>query len=149
MISDDGSLNNSSIWNLTLTTGEINSEELKNKDIIEKVRILKEKSTIRENQILEQYISNGTFNFDKRKDYLLKMIFDEIFVFNPNEFCITQADVQRYRKIENILISQNDIELMDELKKDGKNFELKLASDPSLERLHDRWCSYITMTENG
>lgn len=149
LISDNGSLNNSSIWNLTLTTGEINSEELKNKDIIEKVRILKEKSTIRENQILEQYISNGTFNFDKRKDYLLKMIFDEIFVFNPNEFCITQADVQRYRKIENILISQNDIELMDELKKDGKNFELKLASDPSLERLHDRWCSYITMTENG
>ncbi|KIR02753.1 hypothetical protein P261_01568 [Lachnospiraceae bacterium TWA4] len=39
--SDDGSLQNSSIWNLTLTTEEINAEELKNKDILAKIQILK------------------------------------------------------------------------------------------------------------
>ena len=31
LVSDDGNINNSSIWNLTLTSEDINSEKLKNK----------------------------------------------------------------------------------------------------------------------
>lgn len=142
LISDDGSLNNSSIWNLVLTTEEINSEELKNKDIIEKIRILKETSTIKQNQTLGQYILNGKFDFDSRKADLLSIIFDEIFVFNPDEFNITKDDVKHYREIERIAESKKDIELKNELKKDGKNFQFKLENDPNLKELYNRWCTY-------
>ena len=37
--SDDGTLENSSIWNITLTNEEINSNILKNKPILEKIEI--------------------------------------------------------------------------------------------------------------
>lgn len=142
LISDDGSLNNSSIWNLVLTTEEINSEELKNKDIIEEIRILKETSTIKQNQTLGQYILNGKFDFDSRKADLLSIIFDEIFVFNPDKFNITKDDVKHYREIERIAESKKDIELKNELKKDGKNFQFKLENDPNLKELYNRWCTY-------
>lgn len=142
LISDDSSLENSSIWNLTLTTEEINSEELKNKNIVEKIKILKEKSTIRENQCLEKYISNGVFDSNERKIDLLNIIFEEIFVFKPNEFNITQYDIDNYRNIEKIIKSEKDAELMEKLKIYGTNFEVKLQNDPSLKELYDKWCLY-------
>ena len=55
LVSDDGSMNNASIWNLTLTSEEINSEKLKNKSINDKIKILKENSSIRLNLALEKY----------------------------------------------------------------------------------------------
>lgn len=67
LLSDDGNLNSASIWNLTLTSEDINSEKLKDKPVLDKVRILKENSSIRLNLCLDKYIENEEFNFDKRK----------------------------------------------------------------------------------
>lgn len=139
LISDDGSPERSSVWNLTLTSEEINAEELKNKNIIEKVNILKDKSTIKENQKLEVYLENGIFNFEKRKEDLITIIFDEIFVFNPSVFRITKDEIQRYKDIESIIKSAEDYELMQFLKEEANNFEIKLNNDPKMRELKLRW----------
>ena len=139
LISDDGSPERSSVWNLTLTSEEINAEELKNKNIIEKVNILKDKSTIKENQKLEVYLENGIFNFEKRKEDLITIIFDEIFVFNPSVFRITKDEIQRYKDIESIIKSAEDYELMQFLKEEANNFEIKLNNDPKMRELKIRW----------
>lgn len=139
LLSDDGSPEHSSIWNLTLTSEEINSEELKNKNIIEKVNILKEKSTIKENQSLQVYLGNDTFNFDKRKEDLIEIIFDKVFVFNPSVFKITKDEIQRYKDIESIIKSTEDYELMQLLKEEGYHFERKINNDPKMSELKIRW----------
>ncbi len=140
--SDDGSTENSSIWNLSLTTEYINSEVLKDKSIFEKVRILKEISDIKINQTLEKYIEDQTFNLTKRKEDMINIIFDEIFKFNPNIFNISKSDIQIYNKNRNIIISNNDTELLEQLELWGKKFEKVLESDPKLKNLHERWIEY-------
>lgn len=149
LISDDGSLNNSSIWNLTLTTAEINSEELKNKNIEDKIKILKDKSTIKENQTLDRYFVGDIFDFDRRKSDLLSIIFDEVFIFNPSVFNITKDDVKQYRDIESIANSKKDIGLMEALKLHGKNLIVKMEHDPDLSELYNRWCAYAAGTGTG
>lgn len=141
--SDDGSLDNSSIWNLTLTTDQINSEELKNKEIKEKINILREKSTIRINQNLDKYLINGIFDFNKRKSDFLDLIFGEIFTFEPNTFNISKEEISLYKKQEKLLIKNNDPELMSILKENGTMFLKKLESDPKLKNLYDRFNNYI------
>ena len=137
--SDDGTLNNASIWNLTLTTAEINSDELKDKDIIDKINILKEKSTIKENQCLDKYLNGYNFDFDKRKKDLLNTMFENIFRFEPEQFGITKNDINTYRRNQHLLEIGKDFELLDLLKKLGTNFEVKLRNDPSLSELSNRW----------
>lgn len=141
--SDDGSLDNSSIWNLTLTTDQINSEELKNKEIKEKINILREKSTIRINQNLDKYLINGIFDFNKRKSDFLDLIFGEIFTFEPNTFNISKEEISLYKKQEKLLIKNNDPELMSILKENGTMFLKKLENDPKLKNLYDRFNNYI------
>lgn len=140
--SDDGSLDNSSIWNLTLTTDQINSEELKNKEIKEKIKILKEKSTIRINQNLDEYLINGVFDFNKRKSDFLDLIFDEIFTFEPDTFNISKEEISLYKKYEKLLIKNNDSELVSILKENGTMFLKKLENDPKLKNLYDRFNNY-------
>lgn len=140
--SDDGSLENSSIWNLTLTTDQINSEELKNKEIKEKIKILKEKSTIRINQNLDKYLINGVFNFNKRKSDFLDLIFDEIFTFEPDTFNISKEEISLYKKYEKLLMKNNDSELVSILKENGTMFLKKLENDPKLKNLYDRFNNY-------
>lgn len=132
LINDDGTMENSSIWNLTLTSADINANKLKNKDIIEKIKILKEESTIKENQKLSKYINNGEFNFENRKKELINCIFDNVFYFNKNVFNMTKEDIKRYRDLEKILVSKNEIELLNLLKEHGILFEKKINLDPKL-----------------
>ena len=54
--SDNGSNDNSSIFNLTLTSATINAEKLKNKPVIEKIDILSKESTIVYNKNLRSFI---------------------------------------------------------------------------------------------
>ena len=140
--SDDGSVDNSSIWNLTLTTDQINSEELKNKEIKEKIKILKEKSTIRINQNLDEYLINGVFDFNKRKSDFLDLIFDEIFTFEPDTFNISKEEISLYNKYEKSLMKNNDSELVSILKENGTMFLKKLENDPKLKNLYDRFNNY-------
>lgn len=140
--SDDGSLDNSSIWNLTLTTDQINSEELKNKEIKEKIKILKENSTIRINQNLDEYLINDVFDFNKRKSDFLDLIFDEIFTFKPDTFNISKEEISLYKKHEKLLMKNNDYELMSILKENGTMFLKKLENNPKLKNQCDRFNNY-------
>lgn len=121
LIGDDGYTDNSLIQNLTLTTSNINSDELQNKDIRQKLDILKKQSTIKKNQQLEEYwIDNNGFDFLKRKSDLLDLIFDNVFRFDTNIFNLTKNDVDEYfNRYEKILKIDNK-ELLEILRQQGK-----------------------------
>lgn len=138
LLSDDGSLENSSIWNLTLTSENVNSNKLKNKQISEKIGILSEQSTIRNNQNLSKYLSNNTFDFVKRKEELLDELFDSIFLFRPDVFNIKEEDIDNYNRIKKILVDNKDEQLLDVLKLTGTRFETELSNNPSMKE-----CCYI------
>lgn len=143
LLSDDGNLNSASIWNLTLTSEDINSEKLKDKPVLDKVRILKENSSIRLNLCLDKYIENEEFNFDKRKKDIINIIFDEVFVFDKTIFGITKEDIKKYKFQHDFLEHKvKDLELLEILKKHGKMFEIKLNNDPSLATCKERWNKY-------
>lgn len=145
LISDNGSISNASIWNLTLTSEDINSEKLKNKAVNEKVKILKENSSIRLNLALDKYIENEEFNFDKRKVDIINAIFDDIFTFDKTIFEINNNDIIKYRDQYDFLKNKTkDFELLEILKKYGINFEIKINKDPKLAIYKERWNSYIS-----
>lgn len=130
LIGDDGYTDNSLIQNLTLTTSNINSDELQNKDIRQKLDILKK------NQQLEEYwIDNNGFDFLKRKSDLLDLIFDNVFRFDTNIFNLTKNDVDEYfNRYEKILKIDNK-ELLEILRQQGKNFYQNISNDPKLSNL--------------
>lgn len=136
LIGDDGYTDNSLIQNLTLTTSNINSDELQNKDIRQKLDILKKQSTIKKNQQLEEYwIDNNGFDFLKRKSDLLDLIFDNVFRFDTNIFNLTKNDVDEYfNRYEKILKIDNK-ELLEILRQQGKNFYQNISNDPKLSNL--------------
>ena len=142
LLPDDGSVYNSSIWNLTLTSQEINADELKTKPIIEKINILSNRSTIKSNQNLKQYILDDNFDFERRKKDLLDKIFNKIFVFEPGVFHTSKNNIDEYMNFEKLLKDKKDEELLSVLKKNGNYFETHLESNPSLKDLNDRWKSY-------
>lgn len=145
LISDNGSISNASIWNLTLTSEDINSEKLKNKAVNEKVKILKENSSIRLNLALDKYIENEEFNFDKRKVDIINAIYDDIFTFDKTIFGINNNDIKKYRYRYDLLKNKTkDFELLEILKKYGINFEIKINKDPKLAIYKERWNSYIS-----
>ena len=150
LLSDDGSINNASIWNLTLTSEDINSEKLKNKEIEEKVQILKDYSSIRLNKELDKYIKNKEFDFDARKKDIINTIFDKIFVFDKTIFGITKEDIKKYKYQYNILANKiKDINLLKILRENGKNYEIKLSNDPSLSEYKELWNKYIQNSEQN
>lgn len=125
--SDDGSNDNSSIFNLTLTSSEINAEKLKNKPVLEKIKILSEESSIFYNKNLGTYVINGSFNFSKRKEDLLNQIFD-YFKFDTQCLGLTLYDVQQYFSLlDQISINSNLTNLLMET---GRNFKATLFNDP-------------------
>ena len=142
LLPDDGSVYNSSIWNLTLTSQEINADELKTKPIIEKINILSNRSTIKSNQNLKQYILDDNFDFERRKKDLLDKIFNKIFVFEPGVFHTSKNNIDEYMNFEKLLKDKKDEELLSVLKKNGNYFETHLESNQSLKDLNDRWKSY-------
>ena len=142
LFSDDGTVENSSIWNITLTSEEINSEKLKNKNVIEKIRILKEESSIKENQTLSKYIHDGKFDILSRKNDLVKIIFDKIFKFDVSIFFLTENDVKRYKELEEIFIKNDETELLKLLKEKGKSFDMSIHNDPKLTELNHRFQKY-------
>ena len=139
LVSDDGNINNSSIWNLTLTSEDINSEKLKNKSINDKVKILKENSSIRLNLELDKYIENEEFNLDKRKEDIINVIFDDIFIFDKTIFDIDENDINIYKMQYDILENNNNTKLLELLKKHGKLFGKKINNDPKLSMYKEEY----------
>lgn len=148
LVSDDGSMKNASIWNLTLTSEDINSEKLKNKSVNDKIKILKENSSIRLNLTLEKYFENEEFNFDKRKEDIINFIFDDVFIFDKMVFGINDSDIKKYKEQHDFLGNRiKDLELLEILKKYGKLFEIKINNDPSLAEYKERWNNYISSND--
>ena len=54
-------------------------------------------------------------------------------------FRITKDEIQRYKDIESIIKSAEDYELMQFLKEEANNFEIKLNNDPKMRELKIRW----------
>lgn len=136
LIGDDGYTDNSLIQNLTLTTSNINSDELQNKDIRQKLDILKKQSTIKKNQQLEEYwIDNNGFDFLKRKSDLLDLIFDNVFRFDTNIFNLTKNDVDEYFNRYKKILKIDNKELLEILRQQGKNFYQNISNDPKLSNL--------------
>ncbi|EMB82029.1 hypothetical protein [Streptococcus mutans] len=120
--------------NLTLTTAEINSDDLRNKDLSTKLEILADKSTIRSNQKLKNYLNeNGDFDFESRKNDILNQLFQSVFVFNPYLFHINECNTKEYFEIYKFLEEKDQQELLDLLRKSGKNFKNVLRNDPDLK----------------
>ena len=133
LLCDDGYTDNSLIQNLTLTSSEINSDELKDKGLLDKLDILESRSTIKSNQNLKSYLDEqGVFDFIRRKDDLLDIIFNDVFHFDPACFNLTEKDVENYFKTYDLLVENKQENLISILREKGKNFEVVLRSDPRL-----------------
>lgn len=130
--SDDGSNDNSSIFNLTLTSSEINAEKLKNKPVVEKIRILSQESSIIYNQKLGAYVINGKFDFSKRKEDLLNQIFD-YFKFETKCLGLTQNEVQEYFSLLDQVSMNSDLTNL--LMQTGRNFKATLYNNPKYSDL--------------
>lgn len=144
---DNGYSDNSLLQNLTLTSSEINSEELRNKTLNEKIAILKNKSTIKGNQNLEEYWDDKKgFDFESRKANMLSSIFDDVFNFDPSLFNITEEQVQVYFGDYGLISKKGNSELLDILKKHGNQFSKVLSNDPKLAPYKDNYerirCQY-------
>jgi hypothetical protein len=130
--SDDGANDNSSIFNLTLTSSEINAEKLKNKPVVEKIRILSQESSIIYNQKLGAYVINGKFDFSKRKEDLLNQIFD-YFKFETKCLGLTQNEVQEYFSLLDQVSMNSDLTNL--LMQTGRNFKATLYNNPKYSDL--------------
>lgn len=130
--SDNGTVENSSIQNLTLTSASINSDKLQNKPVSEKVRLLSKKSSIVYNQQLQKYITNDVLNFSQREEDLLNEIFD-YFKFDPNCLGIDKEECNEYFKLLKKL--SNHPKLYQLLLSTGKNFDIVLFNNPSYSDL--------------
>ena len=132
--SDNGSNDNSSIFNLTLTSATINAEKLKNKPVIEKIDILSKESTIVYNKNLKKYISNDKFDFSKRKDDLCEEIF-RYFKFTSCCLGVTKEEVEQYFLTLKKVLDYD--ELKELLCETGSNFEKVLFFNPKYQHLKE------------
>lgn len=134
LISDNGHEPSIFLWNLTLTSEMLNNS-LGNRPIEEKISILKNQSSIRANQMLDLYMEDQDFNFDRRRRDLLDNIFNHVFVLEPNIFHLTSDDVEKFNHIESVLKEANELDLLNLLYKYGKNLKQKLINCPEYENL--------------
>ena len=125
LLNDDGSVRNSSIYNLTLTSGEINSNELKNRGLVEKIGILKSQSSVIANQKLDEYLSN-------------------VFKYEGSPFGYTKEMVDGYLKMKRAL--QSDEELLAVLLERGMNIQAYLSNNPAMQDAYNRFLTLCGTT---
>ena len=143
LVSDNGNTQNAEVQNLVLTSEEINSIDLSNKSITEKVAILKEKSNIAINKELDKYIdhSSGQFDFLKRSDDLTNLVFTKLFYFDKSLFGIKEADIVEY--FAKLDLVKDDVELTKLIIETGISFYKKLSKDPKLVDMLNRYNSMV------
>lgn len=139
LTSDDGTSKTSPIWNLTLTNSDINSRLLQDKCIKEKIDILNEESSIKENRNLKCYLEKNEFNFEKREEDMLKILFEKIFKLNLKVFNISDEDISEYKQNEKIIKEHPELKKL--LKKYGNKFEIKINNDPKLIKEREQFIS--------
>lgn len=138
LLNDDGGRQNSSLSNLTLTSEEINSEDLKNKQIKAKLEILAEQSSIKANQMLHEYLMDDeSFNSLNRKNDITNQMFNHVFSFNPKCFNLKYTDIENYFIDKKLL--ESDDELLGILLEKGSKFQIYLQNDPSKKECYKRY----------
>jgi uncharacterized protein with ParB-like and HNH nuclease domain len=138
LLNDDGSLRNSSIYNLTLTSGDINANELKNKQIAEKVKILEEKSSIVANRKLKTYLDEeGNYLEEQRKADLKEAAVHSVFQYKESPFGFTKEMVSDYFKMKQEL--HDDSELLNVLLEKGINIRIYLSHNPVMKDAYNRF----------
>lgn len=70
--------------------------------------------------MLDLYMEDQGFNFDRRRHDLLDDLFNHVFVLKPNIFHLTSEDVERFNYIESVLKEANELDLLNLLYKHGK-----------------------------
>ena len=128
LYSDDGYTDNSLLSNLTLTTSTINSDELADKGIEEKINVLKEKSSIKANLNLDKYLVNGEFDRTSRGKDIRNELYQNCFNFDKDIFALKKSDIDKYKKTKNVIGGTPELEAL--LFSSGKYFEEKLEKDP-------------------
>ncbi|NLL72702.1 MAG: DUF1524 domain-containing protein [Clostridiales bacterium] len=137
LYSDNGYTENSLLSNLTLTTSTINADELADKSVKEKIKILKEKSSIKANQTLDSYMVDGELDRKRREKDILNELYNNCFNFDKGIFFLNKSDIDKYKEVKKIIA---DIpELKDLLYSSGKNFEEKLKKDPKNILLKEKY----------
>ena len=145
LLNDDGSVRNSSIYNLTLTSGEINSNELKNRGLVEKIGILKSQSSVIANQKLDEYLdAQGEYLEDKRKNDLKEQAISNVFKYEDSPFGYTKEMVDGYLKMKRAL--QSDEELLAVLLERGMNIQAYLSNNPAMQDAYNRFLTLCGTT---
>ncbi|MDE9805477.1 DUF262 domain-containing protein [Staphylococcus delphini] len=140
LLSDNGEKDTVNMGNLTLVSSHINERKLKNKEITEKLNIIKKESDININKSLDSYfVKDIGFDTLLRLDKIISDLYDKVFYFNPNIFNLNNEDVRIYFDLNEKF--KEDEELLELLKENGKYFTNKISNDPSLKEVYERYLS--------
>lgn len=147
LYSDNGYTENSLLSNLTLTTSTINSDELANKNVEDKINILKERSSIKANLKLDSYLVNGDVDRQKRGEDICNELYENCFNFDGNLFDLKKLDIDKYKKIKSLIAGIVDLEAL--LYSSGKYFEEKLEKDPQCASLKEKYHELLNKEIGG
>lgn len=145
LLNDDGSPRNSAIYNLTLTSGEINGNELKTKPIDEKIKILSDRSSIIANQKLTLYLDeNKQYLEEKRKEDLKRQAIENVFCYKSSPFGFSSEAVEKYLNLKSFLCK--DKELYNILLQKGVKIEEFLANNPNMG---DAYTNFVSICKEN
>ncbi len=140
LLNDDGSVGHSAIYNLTLTSSDINGNDLKDKSMVDKVNILKERSSVIANQHLSDYMDeSGNYLEEKRLNDFRELAVNNVFHYKDLPFSFSKEDVANYFKMQQVL--QDDQELSQILLEKGTNIKVYLENDPTKKEAYQRFVS--------
>lgn len=116
--------------NLTIVTASLNSDDLSNKPITQKIDILNNKSTIKDNYNIEEYYNYDTDKFDyvSREKDIFENLYENVFPYNPYIYGINETQIKNY--YDNYELVKNDNDLLEILKLKGIHFENFLKNNP-------------------
>lgn len=130
LLPDNGNTETTAFGNLTIVTASLNSDDLSNKPITQKIDILNNKSTIKDNYNIEEYYNYDTDKFDyvSREKDIFENLYENVFPYNPYIYGINETQIKNY--YDNYELVKNDNDLLEILKLKGIHFENFLKNNP-------------------
>ncbi|MCQ9903292.1 DUF262 domain-containing HNH endonuclease family protein, partial [Staphylococcus aureus] len=130
LLPDNGNNETSAFGNLTIVTASLNSNDLSNKPITQKIKILNNKSTIKDNYNIGKYYNYETEKFDyiSREKDIFENLYENVFPYNPYIYGINEKQIDTY--YNNYELVKNNNDLLKILKLKGIHFENSLRNDP-------------------
>lgn len=130
LLPDNGNSETTAFGNLTIVTASLNSDNLSNKPITQKIDILNNESTIKDNYNIEKYYNCETDKFDyvSREKDIFENLYENVFPYNPYIYGINETQIKTY--YDNYELVKSDNELLEILKLKGIHFENFLKNNP-------------------